>query len=268
MGVVFIPLGVGLYLSSTNVVDVSVRYDNCGASVCTLNITIPRLMNPPVYFFYELDNFYQNYRQYVSSLSETQLEGNNVSYSSLGACGDYATNPVGMDSANVTDANVRNPCGLIAASQFNDTFTMYDSDGNKIPWTDEGIYWPSDNAKFKPIPAGSPNFIVANTTSPDFIVWMQVAALPKFHKLYRIIHQPIPAGSYHVNATNVYPVSQFDGKKAIYISTTSWLGGRNDFLGLAYIVIGGLCIVLAIVFLLKHLISPRPLGDLSYMRYD
>jgi len=109
------------------------------------------------------------------------------------------------------------------------------------------------------------------------------AALPKFHKLYRIIHQPIPAGSYHVNATNVYPVSQFDGKKAIYISTTSWLGGRNDFLGLAYIVIGGLCIVLAIVFLLKHLISPRyvtnlgkgfsemyrrPLGDLSYMRYD
>ena len=41
------------------------------------------------------------------------------------------------------------------------------------------------------------------------------------------------------------------------ISTVSWLGGKNDFLGYAYIAVGSICIVLALAFLVKHIVSPR-----------
>lgn len=35
------------------------------------------------------------------------------------------------------------------------------------------------------------------------------------------------------------------------------MGGRNNFLGIAYIVVAGLCIVLGVIFLASHLIKPR-----------
>jgi hypothetical protein len=35
------------------------------------------------------------------------------------------------------------------------------------------------------------------------------------------------------------------------------MGGRNPFLGIAYIVVGGLCIVLGVLFLVARLVRPR-----------
>lgn len=35
------------------------------------------------------------------------------------------------------------------------------------------------------------------------------------------------------------------------------MGGKNPFLGIAYIVVGGICIVLGVIFTVAHLFWPR-----------
>ena len=45
------------------------------------------------------------------------------------------------------------------------------------------------------------------------------------------------------------------------ISTRTVMGGRNPFLGIAYVVVGGICIVLGVVFTITHLIKPRLVGS-------
>lgn len=49
----------------------------------------------------------------------------------------------------------------------------------------------------------------------------------------------------------------YGGQKSILISTRTVVGGKNPFLGIAYIVVGGLCILLGTVFTLTHLVKPR-----------
>jgi len=105
-----------------------------------------------------------------------------------------------------------------------------------------------------------------------FIVWMRTAGLPNFRKLYAKIDQPLYADrEYKVHiwngfdasphgggngAGNLFPTHTFKGEKYVVLSTTEWIGGRNDFLGIAYLIVGSICILLALVFFVKSQCSP------------
>merc|ERR1712071_640296 len=89
---------------------------------------------------------------------------------------------------------------------------------------------------------------------------MRTAALPNFWKLYRkVVHSGTFAEGlpykfkYRLNIGYNFEVAQFQGTKSVIISTTSILGGKNPFLGIAYIVVGVICFVMGLVFLFIHL---------------
>jgi len=213
LGIIFLPLGIVLLITSNNVLEYSVQYDNAcelEQDPCLVSITVDSKMSAPVYLYYGLQNYYQNHRRYVASRNDQQLRGENIDVSDLTACDPRQSN----NSANTND-QLYYPCGLIAWSMFNDTFTMSYSNGTLVTLRKEGIAWNSDKStKFKNPPPDTPGIrVIEDLQDEDFIVWMRTAALPNFKKLYRIIDTDIQPGTYTFDIENNYPVSSFDGKK-------------------------------------------------------
>jgi hypothetical protein len=183
------------------------------------------------------------------------------------------------------------PCGLIASSFFNDVFNS-----TVKSWTEKGISWDSDrqkkfinpkewkNADFK---KGSdsvyqylhqryPKFNELTGGSLEeegvenehFIVWMRTAGLPTFRKLYARIPDGVKKGPLRITVHSHFEVNAFKGNKKLVISTVSWLGGKNYFLGVAYLIVGIISILLAVAFFVKHKTNPRKLGDSEYLVWN
>jgi len=102
-----------------------------------------------------------------------------------------------------------------------------------------------------------------------FRVWMRPAALPQFRKLYGKIDSDFKKGdtlAFTVVAN--YEVSSFDGSKSIVISTLGEFGGRNPYLGVAYIVVGSVSLLFALLFVVKQAVSPRDIANPSLLNWN
>jgi len=265
--------------TSTRCSDV-ISYLNGSSCTCTRNFTLDQDYTGDVYFYYGLINYYQNHRRYVKSRDDNQLLGKATP--AVSDCSPYQTDTTGTKSVA--------PCGAIANSLFNDTLSLQYQGTIDVPMNNTGIAWSTDkNVKFRnPSSPTDPNYAQTYFTNltvkppywnetawqldpdnednngfqnEDFIVWMRTAAMPTFRKLYRRLTpnstettftNGLPKGVYVLTIEYNYPVTTFAGRKQFIISTTSWMGGKNPFLGWAYIVVGIVCIIVSVVFFILH----------------
>jgi hypothetical protein len=279
-GVIFIVIGIVVLLYSNQIVEVSFRYDDQGecpiGEECAFTLDIPKDMTLPVMVYYQLNNFYQNHRRYVKSKSDAQLRGQVLTASQLESeCDPIITmKDLGLTNfskdgtvlLNDTYNAVANPCGLIAKSFFNDTFTLWDNNNNNIKINDTGIAWEADKEIKYARPPNWEQIQWIDPTDEHFIVWMRPAGLPNFKKLWGRVQafngpngasDVLPQGKYVFKVKNHYPVSMFKGEKYFVLSTVNSFGGKNSFLGISYLVVGSLCIVMAIVFLIGYKIHNK-----------
>jgi len=144
-----------------------------------------------------------------------------------------------------------------------------------IPWTDpkDGkcyrYFYPDDDTT-QYLYETYPMVInpIEGVENEHFIVWMKTATLPKFRKLYGFIKEPISKGTnltFQVTAN--FEVQSFKGTKTLIVTTTNAFGGKNDYFGLSFLVVGAVNIFFALFFTLKHWLAPRKLGDPIYLKY-
>jgi len=193
---------------------------NVTTPVCHLQFTIPDNLSPPVLFYYQLTNFYQNHRRYVKSFDQDQLQGEFRSNASIASsdCDPLEIDPV--------SGKAYYPCGLIANSLFNDTFhspiALNPAGSNAADetyqMTNNGIAWDSDKALYKtsaytvdqvvpPVnwakqyPEYSADYPLPDLHNwEEFQVWMRTAGLPAFSKLaLRNDVAPMRSGRYQVD---------------------------------------------------------------------
>uniref|UniRef100_A0A8C1SUK4 Cell cycle control protein n=1 Tax=Cyprinus carpio TaxID=7962 RepID=A0A8C1SUK4_CYPCA len=275
IGLIFIPIGIGLLVTSNNIKEFEIDYTgvdmfspcfNCSQSY-SWNSTSACTCSVPFTLDQPFERIAYNFVQ-VFVLQNPSKE-----------CEPYRTS----DKKSIA------PCGAIANSLFNDTLELFyiHPNGSRIAihLVKTGIAWWTDkHVKFRNPGENNNNLSIVfqDTSKPvnwrkpvyeldpsdpdnngfineDFIVWMRTAALPTFRKLYRIIQKKkdnmtptLLPGNYSLEVIYNYPVRSFDGRKRMILSTISWMGGKNPFLGIAYITVGSVCFFLGVVLLIIH----------------
>ena len=251
-GVVFIILGIVLLVISSKVKSVEYDYTNCNMDkICTRNIPIDKDIDGPVFIYYQLDGFYQNSRRYVKSKSLDQLT--NQDLEDKGDCEPAVYNSeMGFgdrkawdNSSDLVPGKIAVPCGLIAKTFFNDTYTFY-RNNELLEVNEHDISFEKDRKLYKNIDK-SRQWI--DMTDEHFLVWMRPSGLPNPRKLWGKISQDLKKGEIiDVTINNLYDVSYYSGKKKIVLSNATKFGGKNNFLGISYIVVGCISILCAIGF--------------------
>jgi len=100
-------------------------YDQCEIKKpCNLSFSLDSQMTAPVFVYYELRNFYQNYDQYMNSKNSDQLSGQILTQDQLSSCSPIITNKdlggniTSWNNTPLNDSDPANPCGLIAKTFF------------------------------------------------------------------------------------------------------------------------------------------------------
>jgi len=300
----FIVLGTFLSLTALGQTSIIFEYTNCdlqasenftqfqdaynaewsynnATSNCTIRFTLTENITGPIQIYYGLTNFYQNYQSYVSSLYSNQLMGQAVPASELSSCSP-------LDSIYVNDTGVTMPiypCGLIANSVFNDTFSQFYQNGSEFTYSEKGIAETTDFGKYQNTQYAPdavlppPNWSkhggrYTNETLPKlsedehFMVWMRIAGTPNFWKIYGTSNDTLTVGTWSISVISIFPVREFGGTKLLIITTPTWLEGIGPFLGVSYLFIGSVLLITGIILLAFRYIKPRKMADSSYLSWN
>ncbi|KAK0616113.1 ligand-effect modulator 3 family [Bombardia bombarda] len=282
------------YVAKWRVFKKEIPYGNYTASrdVCEVQFNIPEDLTPTISFYYHLENFYQNHRRYVGSFNAKQLLGDAVDGTTINTS---TCDPV----AHNAEGKIIYPCGVVANSIFNDTFSSpvllnaaNTSDQNPLEYHMEnntGITWPGlqdlyGETKYKLDEIAPPpnwyeryrygytdtNRPINPAKDPHFQNWMMLAASPNFYKLYqRNDNDVMSHGTYTIEIVSNFDTTLYDGRKSFLITTVSTMGSRNIWPGIIFLIVGGICLFLDVYFILSFFLwKPRKLGDPSYLSWN
>jgi hypothetical protein len=260
---------------------------------CRVRINIPEDLNPTISFFYHLENFYQNHRRYVNSFNARQLLGDAVDGRTIN---ESTCDPITYDPK--VSGKIVYPCGLVANSIFNDTFSdLMPVDASTdtavreqaYVMSNTGIAWPgakdlyglTQYSRDQIVPPPNwedryPDGYTEKHPVPDlkldehFQNWMMLAATPNFYKLYQKNDSAVlRAGQYEIEIESNFDTIVYNGRKAFVITTISALGSRNIWPGIIFLIVGGICLLLDVYFILSFFLwKPRKLGDPSYLSWN
>uniref|UniRef100_A0A7S1W254 ALA-interacting subunit n=1 Tax=Neobodo designis TaxID=312471 RepID=A0A7S1W254_NEODS len=151
IAVVFIPVGAATIIATDAVFEWSDRYDHLNrcthsnhgsaethplgnstvASGCFTNVgfRLDQTLVPPIYIYYRMKGFNQNYRLYAKSFNEAQLSDRDYGLSDLDDCDPKKTPTDGTITIG-TETKALNtipyaPCGQVPWSMFNDTISLF-----------------------------------------------------------------------------------------------------------------------------------------------
>lgn len=331
LGAILVPLGVGLWYASEQIQDISIQYTQCEfeansdywtpipwdyvtyqvkntsqipqpmwklkkdlsyqwpeeQNVCEIQFDVPVELKGPLHFFYNLKNFYQNHRRYAKSFSEDQILGTAASADVVENTAGINCEPLALDPSG----KIIYPCGLIANSLFNDTYSSVflgvNGTDQNYTMTNKGIAWSTNHNRYKKTKYNytqivpPPNWIKMfpdgyNATNvPDILQWeefqnwMYTSAFADFRKLaLQNTQQSMPAGTYQVDIGLHFPVVPYKGEKYFLLSQSNLIGGKNPFLGFLWIATGGVCLLLGIFVLIMNIVRPRKAGDVNMLSWN
>ena len=252
-GILFIILGIVLLIYSNKVKSAEIEYTDCTlGQICNKQLTLENDIDSPVFVYFQLNGFFQNSRRYVKSKETDQLTGDDISVHDECEPAEknkemgFSPSQTALDGSALDPEAYAVPCGLMAKTFFNDTFSF--SIGSTDLTVDEtNIAFDKDKKLYDENPDRSKQWM--DMTNEHFLVWMRPSGLPNPKKLWGRIDRDLKQGEkIDIAINNNYDVSHYKGKKKIVLSNATKFGGKNKFLGISYIVVGALSILCAIIF--------------------
>lgn len=285
-----------------NVVEITLEYGSCSTWAngdakksgysykdqnCTIEFTLEKEIPGRLYLYYQLDNYYQNYRKYVTSMSYPQIKGSNtVDFSALKTCHPLVN----------ASTHIFYPCGTLPETNFLDDIDLKIHNKNGEPvysFSSDSIDLRCDREQFK-VPKYADNSTIIPgawrskfksknwdkmsysdqvkfiANDPHLHVWMRTAPFPSFRKLYGIGTGDggLPAGTYRISVQEWSFLEKYDVKKSLFLTNLSPLGVKNYVLAIAYIVMGSILILTAILLFIIHWMHPRQIGDCNYLSWN
>lgn len=227
-----------------NIFEKEINYgDICkGKRLCNITFEIQEDITDIFYVYYKLTSFYQNNYLYSRSF-KLSLPGRKVSK----LCYQFVQNESNFKF------NTYIPCGALPMSIFNDSF--------KLEGFSDSIRENSINPNYFKYLVKTPNdsynisdllLVKSPMFNQHFLNWVQISPFPTFRKLWGKNDKStiLRKGKHKITINNNYPVNSF-GSKSLIISTIKWIGGKNNFFGILFLVISCSSLLLSLVHLLS-----------------
>ena len=247
----FIIMGIIILVFTAQVKELKFKYDpyeKIHYDYDNIDININEDMKKPVMIYYQVDGIIQNHRFYMDSKSDKQLKGEEEDDLKKNKICENAQTKEDIPWQNNGDYgndDIANPCGLIAKTYFNDEFSNWRLNDVRLEeeLEEEGIAYQSDIDTYVGVKDNE-------NLGEHFLVWMRPSPFSNPRKLWGRINRDIKQGS--TLKVKIEPKYNYGGSRYIILSTRNIFGGKSMFLGICYIIAGGLSLMASVIFITTY----------------